>query len=369
MRNTKDRDRRRLRSWLFAISLCAFGTGDVARALSVVETSERLIWQQIAWRADFIGEVECITAGGIVARYRVLATWKGRPTAGDELLIEIPPFHITGPAYPLALVGQRFVVAGFAAEARHGSSGTPTEALVPQRWRVLPADYRLPKGSGIAMVDDPAELQVAFGSVRTHPQALRRDIDAFLQSPRAELELLQALALNAFAGSDRMSHALHARASAFAASTGAAQPSRTASACEQIADGADGDARERCVPDDPVLAPILAASSAFAVAELLLQHAGRADPARRSPYLRVLAGGGAETRRALRSHPLAVLGDGNDMRDLRKRLLREPETAQGGTSPTPPGKPDEITTPPDSATLHEWRTRLTGRQGDSWHSG
>jgi hypothetical protein len=40
-------------------------------------TIDPLIWEQMVADASFVGIVECETAGGIVARYRVIESWKG----------------------------------------------------------------------------------------------------------------------------------------------------------------------------------------------------------------------------------------------------------------------------------------------------
>jgi hypothetical protein len=54
-------------------------------------TIDPLLWQQLADQADLIGVVECVTAGGNVARYRVAEIWNGGHRAGDIVSFRITP--------------------------------------------------------------------------------------------------------------------------------------------------------------------------------------------------------------------------------------------------------------------------------------
>ena len=51
----------------------------VARGTSI----DPLTWEELVAGADCLGVVECDTAGGIVAKYRVIDSWKG-PENGSE---------------------------------------------------------------------------------------------------------------------------------------------------------------------------------------------------------------------------------------------------------------------------------------------
>jgi hypothetical protein len=96
-------------------------------------------WEESATTSEFVGVVECIVAGGIVARYRVIDSWKGAPV-GTEFNISqhVDPF---GPQFPVSLVGERSLV--FAEKSpsfRLGSfsaGGGP-----PLWWREIPTDLR-----------------------------------------------------------------------------------------------------------------------------------------------------------------------------------------------------------------------------------
>lgn len=78
--------------------------GGVAWATSFVVPT----WQQMAQDADFIGVVKCVTAGGIVARYKVEESWKGLAN-GSEFLMHRPA-DAFGDQYPTKLCGDRMLV-------------------------------------------------------------------------------------------------------------------------------------------------------------------------------------------------------------------------------------------------------------------
>lgn len=64
----------------------------------------RAPWETIVADAGFVGVVECEQAGGVVAKYRVLDSWKG-PLAGSHLWIAQ---RDRDAEYPLALCGERY---------------------------------------------------------------------------------------------------------------------------------------------------------------------------------------------------------------------------------------------------------------------
>ena len=43
-----------------------------------------MTWEQLVTTADFVGIVECQVAGGIVAKYKVMESWKGKPEANER---------------------------------------------------------------------------------------------------------------------------------------------------------------------------------------------------------------------------------------------------------------------------------------------
>src|SRR5262245_28926058 len=112
-------------------------------------TIDPLSWEELVTRADFVGVVECVTAGGIVARYRVLDPWKGATTG--ELAIRTA-VNYWEPQYPLALVGERLVVTAFRAPPSTMVS-TTMGGPVPLWWRALPADFELPLFQGAVRVE------------------------------------------------------------------------------------------------------------------------------------------------------------------------------------------------------------------------
>lgn len=94
-------------------------------------------WEQLATISEFIGLVECVTAGGIVARYRVVDSWKGAEV-GTELNIS-QHVDVFEPQFPISLVGERFLVFGEKTASYRISSFT-SGGGVPLWWRKIPTD-------------------------------------------------------------------------------------------------------------------------------------------------------------------------------------------------------------------------------------
>jgi hypothetical protein len=97
----------------------------------------RPTWAELAITSEFVGVVECIVAGGIVARYRVIDSWKGA-SVGTELNISqhVDPF---GPQFPVSLVGERSLV--FEEKNTSYRLGSFRAGVTtPLWWRKVPAD-------------------------------------------------------------------------------------------------------------------------------------------------------------------------------------------------------------------------------------
>src|SRR5262245_11837805 len=109
-------------------------------------TIDPLTWEQFAADADFIGIVECQRAGGIVAKYKVIESWKGAP-AGTTLSIRVA-VNYWEPQFPIALVGMQYLVGAFKQDAPSRMMSTTMGSPVPLWWRNLPADYELPLFQG-----------------------------------------------------------------------------------------------------------------------------------------------------------------------------------------------------------------------------
>ena len=95
-------------------------------------------WEQSATTSEFIGVVEGITAGGIVARYRVIDSWKGEPV-GSEINIRQ---HVDscGPLFPVSLAGEQSLVFGEKASPYHASPLSLFNRH-PLWWRIIAPDY------------------------------------------------------------------------------------------------------------------------------------------------------------------------------------------------------------------------------------
>lgn len=108
-------------------------------------------WEESATTSEFIGVVECVTAGGIVARYRVIDSWKGAP-AGSEFNISQ---HVDscGPLFPVSLVGERSLVFADKALPYHASPWSLFNRH-PLWWRIIAPDYVC---FSVIPIDEPPE--------------------------------------------------------------------------------------------------------------------------------------------------------------------------------------------------------------------
>lgn len=176
-----------------AAVLCAAGA---LTAPARATTIDPLIWEQLVADAGFVGVVECETAGGIVAGYRVVESWKGAP-AGTRFRVRMA-VNYWGPQFPITLVGERHLVAAYASHAPTRVMSTTLGSPVPLWWRDIPADYHLPLWQGrVRLPLRAGERPLAqLGSEHADLASFRKAVDELLSlSPEArEVRLLQALA-------------------------------------------------------------------------------------------------------------------------------------------------------------------------------
>jgi hypothetical protein len=152
----------------------AFSCGLVALALfwpqrTLATTIDPLLFEELVLGADFVGVVECTQAGGVVAGYRVVESWKG-PKVGTEITIR-PAVNYWEPQFPLALCGERYFVTAYK-EAPSRVISTTSGGGVPLWWRQIPADYRLPLFQGRRRLEPEEEKGAEFQKTRKDAQAL-----------------------------------------------------------------------------------------------------------------------------------------------------------------------------------------------------
>ena len=182
----------------FVMSLLLVVTAsDVAFATSVRPKT----WRELTHDADFLGVVECVTAGGIVSRHVVAETWKGEPAPGDALDLRFGVDYWE-PQFPIALVGQRFLIA---ARTVDPSPRLRTLAQpVPLWWRDPRADLFVSWPQGSLDLDEASgdRLRQAFGTERDSLDAFRDDVSRFLSLSleAQELELLHESAARILRG-------------------------------------------------------------------------------------------------------------------------------------------------------------------------
>jgi hypothetical protein len=160
-------------------------------------TIDPLTWEQMAEGADFVGIVECITAGGIVARYRVVESWKG-PAAGTEFHLQEPP-NYWGPQYPITLCGERLLVMAYKSaplRIMSTTSGSP----VPLWWRRFPSDYETPLFQGRWRLYSDREDLREFGRTVDEAEEVAKLVREFLakEAREREFRVLHSVARKTF---------------------------------------------------------------------------------------------------------------------------------------------------------------------------
>jgi hypothetical protein len=149
-------------------------------------TIHPLSLEELVARADLVGVVECETAGGIVARYRVVESWKG-PAAGKRVTIRVA-VNYWEPQFPIALCGQRYFVTAYKGEPPSNVVTSSVGGGVPLWWRDIPADYRLPLFQGRRLLEPGEEKGKSFGQFRDRVRGLLA-----LKPAEREAALLKAL--------------------------------------------------------------------------------------------------------------------------------------------------------------------------------
>ncbi len=120
----------------------------IASATSI----DPMLFEELILTTDFVGIVECEQAGGIVAKYRIVESWKG-PLAGSSISIRQTP----NPSFycsPIITRGTRLFVTAYKASAPHFLSLSGGRGY-PLLWRDIPADYELPLLQGSEFLTQP----------------------------------------------------------------------------------------------------------------------------------------------------------------------------------------------------------------------
>lgn len=157
-------------------------------------TIDPLTLEQLASGASFVGVIECETAGGIVARYRVVESWKGVPV-GTQFSLRTP-VNYWEPQFPTALAGQRSVVTAYANRAPSRIMSTTSGGGVPLWWRNIPFDYSLPLFQGrAALPEETGKKYFAFGEEFSNFPAFKERVRGFLLlSPeKSEVAVLRSV--------------------------------------------------------------------------------------------------------------------------------------------------------------------------------
>jgi hypothetical protein len=159
-------------------------------------TIDRLLFEEMVLGADFVGIVECEQAGGIVATYKVIESWKG-PKPGTRMTIRVA-VNYWEPQFPIGLCGERYFMTAYKNPPFRMMS-TTTGGPVPLWWRDIPANYSLPLFQGSKLLPPGAEQGPEFQKVRKDAQALLA-----LKPAEQEAALLKAVIDNDLLGDKRV---------------------------------------------------------------------------------------------------------------------------------------------------------------------
>ncbi len=170
---------------------CALLAPSIAMATTVI----RPIWQEMVVDADFVGIIECTDAGGVVANFKVVESWKGNEEPGAILAFRMQP-DVWGPQFPTALCGERYLVTAFKNTSELPSNLWQHEH-VPLWWRQIPYDYYMHFPVRRAQ-PDARSLDPLFHQVPSATAAFKTEVLKLLALPDNELEehLLRALAVH-----------------------------------------------------------------------------------------------------------------------------------------------------------------------------
>jgi hypothetical protein len=132
-------------------------------------TIDPLLFEELVLTADFAGVVECEQAGGIIAHYKIIESWKG-PKAGEKISIR-EAVNYWEPQFPIALCGKRYFVTAYK-QPPFRMISTTSGGGVPLWWRQIPSDYRLPLFQGGQFLKPGEDAGPKFGETRKSAQAL-----------------------------------------------------------------------------------------------------------------------------------------------------------------------------------------------------
>ena len=139
--------------------------------------------------SQFVGVVECIQAGGIVAKYRVVESWQGAPV-GSEFTLHIPVDYWE-PQFPTSMCERKYLVIAVKSSITQMLSYSGG-GLVPLWWRQIPADFTTFPSQGIAEYPmSTLMLERAFGSHHGSLEEFRQAVQDLSRLSPADRELLK----------------------------------------------------------------------------------------------------------------------------------------------------------------------------------
>ncbi|HYT89521.1 MAG TPA: hypothetical protein VEL76_12515, partial [Gemmataceae bacterium] len=103
-----------------------------------------MTFEELVKRADFVGLVECEASDVLVARYKVIQSWRG-PKAGEHITIRSDIYYFAkgGVAMGVPLCGQRYLFTATRAHQEEKPAGSFPGKHGPLGWRQIPVDFQI----------------------------------------------------------------------------------------------------------------------------------------------------------------------------------------------------------------------------------
>jgi hypothetical protein len=166
---------------------------------SYATTIDPLLWEQMAISCDFAGIIECSTAGGIIAEYKVIETWKGMEyTKPIRVKIAV---NYCEPQFPISLIGEQYLIFGYKNDTVTHITSITGGGPVPLWWRNIDYDYQLPLFQGYYRVNKDNQVSACeFNFDQSEPrkitiQEVKKKVQELSGKPKSQQEkiLLKAL--------------------------------------------------------------------------------------------------------------------------------------------------------------------------------
>ncbi len=196
--------RRKQFIWHCALVCTLLGYWGQAASGTSIDHDAIPVFEEAVVLADFVGTVECVIAGGLIAKYKVLECWKGGHKPGDIISVK-QSANYWGGQFPVTLCGYRVLLTAFKSSYSSAIMTTSSyDSGPPLWWRKIPVDYRIPLSYGT--YGTPEGRYRGFEpQPSSRPGALersRKTLTSLVEGPPdvRELLMIQGLMMRSYVG-------------------------------------------------------------------------------------------------------------------------------------------------------------------------